>query len=153
MTWDYRVVRKRDKGELWYAIREVFSDEEDRIWGCTEEPVAAMGESREALVKELVEYLLAAISEDETVDFDLIPQEGAVNPADLKDLDFTTKWEDIRAELLANLKGIDCAHCLHWRKRKCMARPLSVRDKDFERQNRYVVTKGTDWCARFEGAQ
>ena len=109
MSWDYRVVRKRyeQTGDQFYAIHEVFFDEEDRAWGCTKEAVTPMAESLEDLVKEVLGFVQALFQANEDcdcgciVDYDLIPEQGAVNPADERlDADGelvgdTIPWEEI----------------------------------------------------------
>jgi hypothetical protein len=56
MTWNYRVIRGKDGDEFYYAIHECFYDKkEDTIphsWA--ETPEAAIGETREELIKDLV---------------------------------------------------------------------------------------------------
>ena len=152
MSWDYRVVRKRISEAEWYAVHEVFTDDEGRIWGCTEDPIAPGGESREDLVRELAEHLMAAISDEETLDIDLIPQPGAINPTDVAVAELEAGTATTIPFSHWNIKGIDCGHCLHWRRRRCTIRPLGVRDREFGRASRYAATRRTDWCARFEEA-
>ena len=162
MSWDYRVVRKRceQTGDEFYAIHEVFFDEEDRAWGCTVEPVLPMGKSLHDLTGEAVMFISAILEANQDpggiVDFDLIPEEGAVNPADGVDLEEceTIPLEEVRARLFTKIGDrCCCGNCYHWRGKvsgKCLARPLGVRDSDFELQHRYVTTDKGDWCARFK---
>ena len=166
VTWDYRVVRKRGQaGDLLYAVHEVFYDEENRAWACTEEPVLPMGESLDGLRKEFLMHLAAVVEADEgcdcgcLVDYDLIPEEGAVSIADGQEMEDElygcVPYAEIRERLLEGTQDCRCGHCLHWHKQgkrtgQCRARPLGVRDKDFEQRKRYAITRKTDWCSLFE---
>ncbi|HLH27187.1 MAG TPA: hypothetical protein VK066_32105 [Chloroflexota bacterium] len=49
MYWNHRVIRSRRDGEDWYAIHEVYYDDEDRPEACTAIPEAVEGESLEEL--------------------------------------------------------------------------------------------------------
>jgi len=170
MSWDYRVVRKRHEqtGETFYAVHEVFYDEENRAWDCTKEPVLPMGESLEGLRKEFLMHLAAIVEADEgcdcgcLVDYDLIPEEGAVNLADKRcqeveegECGECIPFAEIRQKFLDASRVCRCSRCLHWHKRGkrtgyCRARPLGVRDRDFEQRKRYAKTLKDDWCALFE---
>ena len=163
MTWDYRVVAKRHEqtGDLLYGIHEVFLDEEDRAWTCTEEPVLPMGESLEGLRDEFLMMASALINLNPVVDYDLIPQEGAESPiAECFDEEgeltgSTIPLAEVMDEWLVNHaeSNCNCGHCIHWRgavSGRCLGRPLSVRDVGFEVQQRYITTDATDWCSLFE---
>jgi len=166
MSWDYRVVRKRceQTGDEFYAIHEVFFDEEDRPWGCTIEPVLPIGESLHELTGDMVMFITAILEANQdnelVIDYDLIPEEGAVNPADAVDMDRLDEegacitLEEVRERLFENMGDrVCCGTCYHWRGKvsgKCLARPLGVRDAEFEMQHRYATTDKGDWCARFK---
>ena len=59
MTWNYRVVRTTQGDEEWFAIYEVYYDDEGRPEARTEEPVSPAGETLEALQQDLQWYLRA----------------------------------------------------------------------------------------------
>jgi hypothetical protein len=88
MTWDCRVIAKKDKttGEIWHAVHEVFYDENGKIWGATVGPITPMGETVDDLITELAEHLVACGKP--VLDFEAIPEPGAINLADaaLKEL-------------------------------------------------------------------
>ena len=161
MSWDYRVVRKRceQTGDEFYAIHEVFFDEEGRAWGCTVETVEPFGKSLHDLTGEFIMFISAILEANQEpdliVDFDLIPEEGAVNPADGVDPETceTISYDEVRDRLLEAIGDkVNCGHCHHWRGKvsgSCLARPLGVRDADFELHHRYAITNKGDWCARF----
>ena len=166
MSWNYAVVRKRhpQSGDFFYAVHEVFYDNEDRIWACTEEPATPTGISLSELRKEMLDHvatLIRTCNEDDctcgcVADYDLIPEQGAIHPAtdidpedcDTISIDWKKKWLPYTAECV-------CSHCTHWHKvgqyaGECHARPLMVRDKNFDQRKRYATTIDSDWCARFE---
>lgn len=46
MTWNHRLIRRKDgRGQDYYGIYEVYYDERGRIYACTQDPVAVVGES------------------------------------------------------------------------------------------------------------
>jgi hypothetical protein len=97
--WDYRVLRREGMtGEIFYGIHEVFFDDAGRAWGCTVEPVAAVGYDLEDLADEL--ELLAAALKQPVLEYDAIPEEGAESPAiDFNDDPGTIPLRDLLEEL------------------------------------------------------
>lgn len=105
MSWDYRVVRKiygdrdenyklkepdHDCNMVGYGIHEVFYDENDKATMCTQDCIKPYGDT----VKELMDswIQMAEAFNKPILDFDGIPEEGAINEIkqimdDLKDED------------------------------------------------------------------
>ncbi len=92
MTWDCRVIAKKDKttGEVWHAVHEVFYDENGKIWVATEEPICPMGETVDDLIAELSDHLVACGKP--VLDFGAVPEPDAINPVSdaLKELGIET---------------------------------------------------------------
>ena len=166
MSWDYRVVRKcdNDRGDEVYGIHECFFDEEGRIWACSKEPELALAESPAELRDILIMMLQSTVSFEDIVDYDTIPQEGAVDPTKEAMCDVNERgemqefnWKEWRDEFLANRgTSVTCSTCYHWTGGDgviggCRARPIGVRDKDFELAKRFAYTYAHDWCSRWEG--
>jgi hypothetical protein len=59
MTWDYRVTRRDYAGEIDYAIREVYYDDNDKIVSWTVDEIAAAGANIEE-VKDALQRMLEA---------------------------------------------------------------------------------------------
>lgn len=59
MTWNYRVVRTTQGDEEWFAIYEVYYDDDGRPEARTEEPASPAGETLEELQEDLQWYLRA----------------------------------------------------------------------------------------------
>lgn len=161
MSWDYRVVRKRSEdGDETYGIHECFFDEEDRVWACAVGPEEALAESPEELRDILVMMLWATTTLNPVVDFDLIPEPGAIAPIaeQLEQIGEgtleTISWEEVRDRWLSDRDGsVTCGTCYHWRGKvsgTCLGRPVAVRDAEFEHRLRYARTDATDWCSRWD---
>jgi hypothetical protein len=61
MTWNHRVVRKRQDGETWLGIHEVFydlPDESGPAW--TNDPIEVVGETIEEL-RDTLNHMLACL--------------------------------------------------------------------------------------------
>lgn len=60
MTWNHRVVKRRDKtiGEDYYAIHECFYDVDGKM-GWTEQPIQVIGEDLDSLRWTLEKMMLA----------------------------------------------------------------------------------------------
>ncbi len=55
MTWNYRVVRSRQKdGSVWFAVHEAYYDKAGKVTSITAKPVTIEGESVEELTGDLV---------------------------------------------------------------------------------------------------
>lgn len=167
-TWDYRVVRKREGNEFTYGVHEVFFDDEGRVWQCTEDPLVPLGNTMTELRKIFIGFVGALFDADEghgpdcgcIVDYDLIPQEGAKGLLpDLSKLEADNitvlDWTEIRAKWLEAAKDCCCSTCVYWRPAplsrvldsgRCVARPLGVMDKEFNKSKRYARTRRADWC-------
>jgi len=89
MSWNWRVVRKTVEGKAIYAVHEAYYDGSGRIWAVTEESAAAQGGSVKELEDELRQQLGAL--DKPILDYDDIPEPGAVNPADGID------WDEVEA--------------------------------------------------------
>jgi len=90
MSWDWRVVRREhENGEATFGVYEAYYDAEGRVWAVTAEPVEAQGETLQELKDELWEQLKALI--EPILNYDDIPEPGAVNPADGID------WDEVEA--------------------------------------------------------
>ena len=78
--WDYRVLHRVNgkTGEEWYGIYQVYLDVAGRIWGCTAEPIRAVGYSLEDLGDEL--ETMAKALEQPVLEYGDIPEDGAVSP-------------------------------------------------------------------------
>lgn len=80
--WNYRVIRKKIGGQYSFGIHEVFYDDKRRAWSCTQDPVAAGGDSKKDVLVSLRMMLLDAIISP-TMDFNKIPERGAKGPKGL----------------------------------------------------------------------
>lgn len=83
MSWNYRIVSQPDpsvEGGLYFAIHEVFYDDEGRAWGVTQEPVPVDGESVEELIETRIQMFEA--QKRPVLTMADVPEPGAVNPAD-----------------------------------------------------------------------
>ena len=85
--WNYRVVRKVLKSpiksipdEVRYAIHEAYYDDNKKVWAISKDPVPAYGESPEDLMECLTMMIRAASGDVVVLDYDKVPEEGAVSP-------------------------------------------------------------------------
>ena len=54
MSWNHRVLRTKDEGGEWFAIHEVYyNDEDGSVKAWTSQPVSPSGETLDVLKKEL----------------------------------------------------------------------------------------------------
>lgn len=60
LTWNHRVIKRESGDEYWYAIHEVYYDDNKQIETLTEEPVYPVGESIDDLRAEL-QWMLEAL--------------------------------------------------------------------------------------------
>jgi len=65
--WNHRVVKTKDGIDDWYAIHEVFYDEDGKVDGMTKEPISVGGNSLEDLRWALTKML-------ESLDKDIIDE-------------------------------------------------------------------------------
>ena len=84
MSWNYRrVLRQYENGESEIAIHEAYYDSEGRVWAITTEPAqvcAILGESEsEDPLRDVLIMMLKALDKP-VLDFDGIPEPGAINP-------------------------------------------------------------------------
>lgn len=80
--WGYRLVRRVVEGKDTFAVHEAFYDAEGRVWSVTEEPIAPCGETRDEALADLATMLADALRAS-VLDFDTIPEPGAVHPLDV----------------------------------------------------------------------
>jgi hypothetical protein len=59
MTWNYRVVRTNDGTTDWFAIDEVYYDDDGRLEARTEHPSYPAGETLEELQEDVMYYQAA----------------------------------------------------------------------------------------------
>ena len=61
-TWNYRMIEhKNADGSSWFAIHEVYYEENGNPIGCTEGPCSAHGEDTEALITDM-QYMMLALN-------------------------------------------------------------------------------------------
>lgn len=65
-SWNFRVTRRELVGEVEYAIREIYYDENRKIIGWTENASAPTGETNQELIEELIRMLAA--TQDKVID-------------------------------------------------------------------------------------
>lgn len=53
MTWNYRIVRHHNGGDIWFAIHEVYYEEDGKPKMVSTSPVAPHGENLDDLQKDL----------------------------------------------------------------------------------------------------
>jgi len=79
--WNYRLIRRRMKGETFYAVHEAYYDDNKKVWAITQDPSPARGDSRdevlEALGRMIVDILRAPI-----LDYNKVPEKGAKSPGE-----------------------------------------------------------------------
>ena len=59
MTWDYRVIKHTDEGEVSYQIHEVYYDENQMIKSWTENSIKPYGETPDELKEDILMQLQA----------------------------------------------------------------------------------------------
>ena len=53
MGWNYRIVRQVEQdGTEAFGIHEAFFDAQGRVWAITEDPVGAVGDTRDEVVED-----------------------------------------------------------------------------------------------------
>ena len=72
-TWNYRVVKRTTEHETFYAIYEVYYDEEGNVIACTVNPVPCFGEDLSEL--EAAHVLMAEAFSKPTLNYDDIGNE------------------------------------------------------------------------------
>jgi hypothetical protein len=77
--WNYRILRHREKGCVWFAVHEVYYDDKNRAWGYTQEPVAAKAETKDETVA-CLRMMLKDCLFSPALDAKKIPEKGAVAP-------------------------------------------------------------------------
>lgn len=94
MGWNHRVVRRvfpdAPGTPVLYGIHEAFCDNQGRVWGITEEPVRVTSDGEEpdpvAALRWTLDKMLKALDKP-VIDYDKIPEEGALTPNWTADLD------------------------------------------------------------------
>ncbi|MDD5722687.1 MAG: hypothetical protein PHY29_02980 [Syntrophales bacterium] len=59
MNWNYRVVRHELKGEVWFAIHEVYYNKSGEVCAMTKEPDPPVGDTIEELKTDITQMLSA----------------------------------------------------------------------------------------------
>lgn len=80
MTWNYRVVRRLEPHGKTYGIHEVFYDDAGKAFACTENPGRIGGFESEWDVIVTLRQMLKNALHLPALDYDKIPEDGAVNP-------------------------------------------------------------------------
>lgn len=62
MTWSYALTRRTVRGEVEYAVREIYYDTHGNVVGWSDDPDAAVGETIEDTVASMHRILAAAQS-------------------------------------------------------------------------------------------
>lgn len=62
MTWNHRVVKFTENGEDWYAVCEVYYNDDGTIYAHTQDGIRVTGESVEEL-KETLERMLRCVDQ------------------------------------------------------------------------------------------
>lgn len=73
--WSYRALRHVQNGEEHFQIHEVYYDATGKIRACTQNEIAAFGETKEELMESL--RMMLRDCERSVVDYDKIPEKGA----------------------------------------------------------------------------
>lgn len=61
-TWNYRMIEhKNQDGSSWFAIHEVYYDDDGNPKYCTEGPCSANGEDTESLITDM-QYMMLALN-------------------------------------------------------------------------------------------
>ena len=89
--WNNRVVRRTyPSGEVMLGIHEAFCDDAGRVWGITQDPISPRVEENDdeniESLKEVLGWMLKACDAP-ILDYDSIPEEGAVSPGWTENLD------------------------------------------------------------------
>jgi hypothetical protein len=56
VSWNHRVLRRKEGEGYTYAIHEVYYDPDGNVAACTENPVAPYGESLDELIEDVESY-------------------------------------------------------------------------------------------------
>jgi len=67
MSWNYRLIRKEHEGEEYFAIHEVYYNEEGVPHSVTQDPVPVLGDTTEEVTHTLI-HMLKALTEP-TLDY------------------------------------------------------------------------------------
>jgi hypothetical protein len=74
MSWNYRVLKRRDGSDVSYGIYEVYYDDAGSVVACSESPSEPYGETFEELVADLKLFAVATtqppLDYDEIVDLE-----------------------------------------------------------------------------------
>lgn len=57
VSWNYRIILHDDNKEPWYAIHEVYYDEDDNITNFSCDPMHPLGETKGELIQD-IKYML-----------------------------------------------------------------------------------------------
>ncbi len=56
MSWNHRILRRTFEGETFYAVHEVYYDENGNPNGCTDESVSPKGETMDELRSDILSF-------------------------------------------------------------------------------------------------
>lgn len=79
--WNYRLVRRRMKGETFYAVHEAYYDDAGKVWAITQDPSPARGDSRDEVLEALA-LMMKDILRAPTLDYNKVPEKGAKIPGE-----------------------------------------------------------------------
>jgi hypothetical protein len=79
--WNYRLVRRRMKGETFYDIHEAYYDDAGKVWSITKEPTTAHGDTRDEVL-ECLARMMKDILRAPVLDYNKVPEKGAKSPGD-----------------------------------------------------------------------
>ena len=79
--WNYRLVRRRQRGETFYAIHEAYYDDNKKVWAITTDPSPARGSTRDEVLEALAK-MMNDIFRAPVLEYNKIPERGAKNPGD-----------------------------------------------------------------------
>lgn len=79
--WNYRLVRRRMKGETFYDVHEAYYDDKQKVWAITQNPTTARGDTRDEVLQCLAR-MMNDILRAPVLDYNKVPEKGAKGPGE-----------------------------------------------------------------------
>ena len=78
MSWNYRLMYHEFEGEEWYAIHEVFYNDDGKIIGWTKDPIEVVADNAEG-VDQVLQMMSSDIHKYPVLSYDMEPEVSFVS--------------------------------------------------------------------------
>ena len=110
MSWNYRVMAHCEGAEEYYAVHEVFYNDECKVIAWTQEPIAPLGHSKEDILQ-VLRVMLKDCENQEVLEYGM-EAEGSFED-DMEDEDYCPQCGSSRMRMEIGTPFWQCADCLY----------------------------------------